>query len=173
MREVAVFEVGMCQHPKAFATISRLIGSKTTSDVVAFYYTTWKHSAHYWRWKRANTATAEQATNAVDARTPRVEIVLDDEESEERQPEGVAAQSSLVAAPSSSAAAATLLSHTSAVSVTVRPSPAFSPAAAPLLSRKSDEAIRRDGRDEVASESSTSIAAVGRDGREEERGEEG
>ena len=82
VREVAVFEVGMCQLPKDFAAISRLIGSKTTSEVVHFYYTAWKHTQHYWRWKQASSCSAAQQSQqpSVDGRSSRVEIVLNDDD---------------------------------------------------------------------------------------------
>jgi hypothetical protein len=38
-REVAIFEAAMCKHPKDFAAIARLIKTKTTQQVVQFYYT--------------------------------------------------------------------------------------------------------------------------------------
>ena len=85
-REVAAFEVGMCQRPKDFAAISRLLGTKTTREVVAFYYTAWKHSAHYWRWKQAAYAVAVDESAAVDRPAQRFEIeLLDEESSDEKQ----------------------------------------------------------------------------------------
>ena len=119
-REVSVFEVGMSQHPKDFAAISRLIGSKATSEVVHFYYTAWKHSQHYWRWKLTATAPSseqqqrqQQPQHSVNGRASRAEIVLlGDEDSKPRQgPAHVVAAPPPTAPPLSSSppAAAQLL----------------------------------------------------------------
>ena len=114
-REVAVFEVGMCRQPKDFAAISRAIGSKTTNQVVEFYYTAWKHSQHYWRWKQ--TAAAAQPERS----QPRVEIVLDDESAEEREQQAV-----VPARPSTNAQP---MSPTSALSAVVSTAPPAASAA--------------------------------------------
>ena len=79
-REVVAFEAGMTQRPKDFAAISRLLGTKTTREVVAFYYTAWKHSTHYWRWKQAAHAAVVDESAAVDRPAQRVEIELLEEQ---------------------------------------------------------------------------------------------
>ena len=50
-REVAIFEAGLCKIGKRFGEISRMIKTKTTNQVVAFYYTFWKKHEHYRAWK--------------------------------------------------------------------------------------------------------------------------
>jgi hypothetical protein len=54
--EVAVFEAVLCRHGKDFAFAARLLPNKTVSDVVKFYYTSWKTSDHGRRWRRAMEA---------------------------------------------------------------------------------------------------------------------
>lgn len=38
-KEVAIFEAAMCKFPKEFGRIAKLIKTKTTQEVVKFYYT--------------------------------------------------------------------------------------------------------------------------------------
>ena len=78
VREVAVFEVGMCQRPKDFAAISRLIGSKSTNEVVHFYYSAWKQSQHYRTWKQATVTEPADRPQRVDS------TALDEDEREEK-----------------------------------------------------------------------------------------
>jgi len=48
--EIALFEAGICHHGKDFHSIAKLIKTKSTTEVVDFYYM-WKKSAHYQMWK--------------------------------------------------------------------------------------------------------------------------
>lgn len=48
--EVAVFEGALLHHGKEFHLVSRAIGSKSTKEVVDFYYV-WKKTDHYKKWK--------------------------------------------------------------------------------------------------------------------------
>ena len=57
VREIAIFEAGICAYGKEFHTIAKLFKipnseklSKTCNEVVEFYYV-WKKSAHYDLWK--------------------------------------------------------------------------------------------------------------------------
>ncbi|KAG7354336.1 hypothetical protein IV203_003692 [Nitzschia inconspicua] len=48
--EVAVFEGGLLHYGKEFHRVSRQIGTKSTEDVIDFYYI-WKKTGHYKKWK--------------------------------------------------------------------------------------------------------------------------
>lgn len=48
--EVAVFEGAMLHHGKEFHLVSREIKTKSTKEVIDFYYI-WKKTAHYKKWK--------------------------------------------------------------------------------------------------------------------------
>ena len=48
--EIAIFEGSMLHYGKEFRNISRQIGTKTTREVIDFYYI-WKKTAHYKKWK--------------------------------------------------------------------------------------------------------------------------
>ncbi|KAL3943830.1 MAG: hypothetical protein SGBAC_002081 [Bacillariaceae sp.] len=48
--EVALFEGAMLHHGKEFHLVSREIKTKTTQEVIDFYYV-WKKTAHYKKWK--------------------------------------------------------------------------------------------------------------------------
>lgn len=50
MREIALFECGICYQGKDFYQIAKLIETKTTNEVVEFYYH-WKLSGHYQMFK--------------------------------------------------------------------------------------------------------------------------
>jgi len=50
MREIVLFESGFIYQGKNFYQIAKLIGSKSTKEVIEFYYH-WKHSAHYQMFK--------------------------------------------------------------------------------------------------------------------------
>lgn len=52
--EIAQFEAGMRCWGKQFGRLHRVIRSKTTREVVEFYYT-WKKTSHYAAWKRDYT----------------------------------------------------------------------------------------------------------------------
>jgi hypothetical protein len=49
-KEIALFEAGMTAIGKDFHAIQKLIKTKTTNEIVEFYYL-WKKSAHYQMWK--------------------------------------------------------------------------------------------------------------------------
>ena len=38
-KEIAIFEAAMCKYPKQFSTIAKLVKTKTTQEIVKFYYT--------------------------------------------------------------------------------------------------------------------------------------
>jgi len=48
--EIALFEGSMLHYGKDFRKVSRQIGTKTTQEVIDFYYI-WKKTAHYKKWK--------------------------------------------------------------------------------------------------------------------------
>lgn len=59
-KEIACFELGICELGKDFAAIARRMpqgpsgqARKTTAHLVDFYYNAWKHSSHYYAWKAA------------------------------------------------------------------------------------------------------------------------
>lgn len=49
-KEVALFEAGICKYGKDFNMLQRLIETKTTREVVDFYYL-WKQTNRYTSWK--------------------------------------------------------------------------------------------------------------------------
>jgi hypothetical protein len=51
-REVALFEAGICRFGKDFYSIGKIIQTKTTNEVVEFYYHCFKPSIHYKLWKQ-------------------------------------------------------------------------------------------------------------------------
>lgn len=48
--EIALFEGSMFHYGKEFRQVSKQIGTKTTREVIDFYYI-WKKTAHYKKWK--------------------------------------------------------------------------------------------------------------------------
>jgi hypothetical protein len=48
--EIALFEGALLHHGKEFHLVSRVIGSKSTKEVIDFYYM-WKKTKHYRKWK--------------------------------------------------------------------------------------------------------------------------
>ena len=48
--EVVVFEAAICVYGKDFYQISKAIKTKTTKEVIEFYYS-WKFSSHYYSWR--------------------------------------------------------------------------------------------------------------------------
>jgi len=50
--EVAVFEAAIVQYGKEFSDIQKEIQSKTTKEVIDFYYM-WKKTSHYKKWKKS------------------------------------------------------------------------------------------------------------------------
>jgi hypothetical protein len=57
------------------------LGRKTTSEVVEFYYTTWKGSDHYERWKNGGLSPPPRPFLPSLAAEPRVVVLSDDDES--------------------------------------------------------------------------------------------
>ena len=50
--EVAKFEAAMCLVGKQFPVVAKVVGTKSTAEVINFYYT-WKQSKNYGLWKAA------------------------------------------------------------------------------------------------------------------------
>ncbi|PFH37141.1 hypothetical protein BESB_035990 [Besnoitia besnoiti] len=50
-KEVALFEAGICKYGKDFSALQRLIQTKTTCEIVDFYYL-WKQTNRYIAWKQ-------------------------------------------------------------------------------------------------------------------------
>eukprot|EP01031_Cornospumella_fuschlensis_P043485 gene43485-53166_t len=50
--EIAVFEAAIALYGKNFHTIQTYVKTKTTQEVIAFYYD-WKKTSHYAQWKQA------------------------------------------------------------------------------------------------------------------------
>ena len=57
-REIALFEAAMYMHGKQFHKVQSLVKTKTTKDIVAFYYI-WKKTSHYQQWKQQYTSDNE------------------------------------------------------------------------------------------------------------------
>lgn len=55
-REIALFEAAIYSHGKQFHKVQLFIKSKSTKQVVAFYYV-WKKTQHYQEWKRHYTSS--------------------------------------------------------------------------------------------------------------------
>lgn len=49
--EIALFEASIAEYGKDFHQVQKQIGSKTTKQIVDFYYV-WKKTAHYKKWKK-------------------------------------------------------------------------------------------------------------------------
>ena len=49
--EVALFEAAISQYGKQFHQIQKEIETKTTKEVIEFYYM-WKKTSHYEKWKK-------------------------------------------------------------------------------------------------------------------------
>jgi hypothetical protein len=49
--EIALFEAAIVQYGKQFHLVQRAIESKTTKEVIDFYYM-WKKTSHYQAWKK-------------------------------------------------------------------------------------------------------------------------
>ena len=49
--EIATFEAAISEYGKEFVSIQKEIGTKTTRQVIDFYYI-WKKTSHYQEWKR-------------------------------------------------------------------------------------------------------------------------
>jgi len=49
--EIAIFEASIMIHGKHFHKLQRFIKTKTTKDIIEFYYV-WKKTNHYLKWKR-------------------------------------------------------------------------------------------------------------------------
>lgn len=50
-REIATFEGALALHGKCFHTVQRFVKTKTTKEIIEFYYI-WKMSSHYTEWKQ-------------------------------------------------------------------------------------------------------------------------
>mmetsp|Transcript_19781 Transcript_19781/g.36669 ORF Transcript_19781/g.36669 Transcript_19781/m.36669 type:complete len:186 (+) Transcript_19781:98-655(+) len=50
--EIATFEAAICSYGKRFHSIQRMVKTKTTREVVSFYYV-WKKTENYCVWKRS------------------------------------------------------------------------------------------------------------------------
>ena len=50
--EVAVFEGAMCAHGKEFHLVQKEVQTKSTKEIVEFYYL-WKKTTHYKEWTKA------------------------------------------------------------------------------------------------------------------------
>ena len=49
-REIALFEAGLFHHGKEFNLVSKIVETKSTKQVIDFYYV-WKKTSHYKQWK--------------------------------------------------------------------------------------------------------------------------
>jgi hypothetical protein len=56
--EIAIFEASLLHYGKEFHTVSKQIESKTTKEVIDFYYV-WKKTDHYKRWKETFISDGE------------------------------------------------------------------------------------------------------------------
>lgn len=59
-REVALFEAALYMHGKKFHKVQSLVKTKTTKDIVAFYYI-WKKTSHYQQWKQQYTSEDDES----------------------------------------------------------------------------------------------------------------
>jgi hypothetical protein len=48
--EIALFEAALFHHGKEFHLVSKIIQTKSTKDIIDFYYI-WKKTSHYTKWK--------------------------------------------------------------------------------------------------------------------------
>lgn len=56
--EISLFEASLLHHGKEFAKVSKIIKSKTTKEVIDFYYI-WKKTKHYKKWKEQYVPDSE------------------------------------------------------------------------------------------------------------------
>lgn len=76
--EVAVFEAALTLFGKQFHTVAKYVRSKTTKEVIEFYYD-WKKTSHYKQWKKTyipderDTAIPEETTNTKEKETKEKE----------------------------------------------------------------------------------------------------
>ena len=56
--EIAMFEAALLHHGKEFHLVSREVRTKSTKDVIDFYYV-WKKTAHYKKWKEQFVSDGE------------------------------------------------------------------------------------------------------------------
>lgn len=50
-REIATFEGALALHGKSFHMVQQFVKTKSTKEVIEFYYV-WKMSSHYAEWKK-------------------------------------------------------------------------------------------------------------------------
>lgn len=67
--EISLFEAGMGHYGKDFFQIHKLIQTKSTKEVVDFYYI-WKKTSHYKVWKAQYVAPAEIVSDEEYGATP-------------------------------------------------------------------------------------------------------
>ena len=67
--EISLFEAGMGHYGKDFFQIHKLIQTKSTKEVIDFYYI-WKKTSHYQSWKDQYVALAEMISDEEFGATP-------------------------------------------------------------------------------------------------------
>ena len=56
--EIAMFEAALLHHGKDFHAVSKVVETKSTKEVIDFYYI-WKKTSHYKKWKKQYVPNAE------------------------------------------------------------------------------------------------------------------
>ena len=67
--EIAMFEAALCIHGKQFHTVQKIVGSKNTKEIIAFYYI-WKKTSHYKKWKSQHNLDRESSDEESDDEVP-------------------------------------------------------------------------------------------------------
>jgi hypothetical protein len=56
--EISLFEGALLHHGKEFLVVSKIVGTKSTKEVIEFYYM-WKKTTHYKKWKKQFVQSAD------------------------------------------------------------------------------------------------------------------
>jgi hypothetical protein len=74
--EISLFEGSLALYGKSFHTVSKCVGSKTTKEVVEFYYV-WKKTSHGRRWKTSYVAEVDDESDGNDGDDDVVVVAVD------------------------------------------------------------------------------------------------
>ena len=69
--EISLFEAALLHHGKEFHLVSRIVKTKTTKEVIDFYYI-WKKTTHYKKWKSQFVSAADLADMESQVKAPKL-----------------------------------------------------------------------------------------------------
>lgn len=64
--EVALFEAALTLYGKEFHTVQKYVKTKTTKEIIEFYYD-WKKTSHYKEWKKVHISSEQREVPSVEA----------------------------------------------------------------------------------------------------------